>query len=312
MIRSFEFRDFTTLRRYRQRGLFLESIPTLTWGRGLVSAGAVLSPISGALGVFTSLYKSEDNRSEPVIAQVTHLPGSPFARFTYIAPDSAVESPALSPLLEHLIRRVGERGARHLVAEVDEKTHTFEALRRAAFSIYTRQHIWRLAVRPAKPSENIAWRGQQLIDEINLRKLHNAVVPTLVQQVEPAPWEHARSWVLYQQGELAAFADVTSGPRGVYVQPIIHPEVGEVEGILTGLLHHLAPKKRRPVYVCLRSYLSWLSSALEDVGADPGSSQAVMVRRLAVDIKKPALASLPQINGTTEPTTTFYQNESAE
>lgn len=312
MIRSFEFRDITTLRRYRQRGLFLESIPTLTWGRGLVPAGAVLSPLSVALGVFTSLYRDEGNRSEPVIAQVAHLSGSPFARFTYIAPDSAVLSPALSPLLEHLIRRVGERGARHLVAEVDENTQTFEALRQAAFSIYARQHIWRLTGLTGKPAGKSAWRGLQSIDEINLRKLYNAVVPALVQQVEPAPWDHARGWVFYQQGELVAFADVTPGPRGIYIQLIIHPEMEQVEPNLAGLLHHLAPKKRRPVYVCLRSYLSWLSSALEDLGAEPSSSQAVMVRRLVAEIKKPVLASLPQINGSTEPTTTYYQKESAE
>jgi hypothetical protein len=40
------------------------------------------------------------------------------------------------------------------------------------------------------------------------------------------------------------------------------------------------------VYVCVRSYQAWLETALEDLGAEPGPRQAVMVRRLVKTIKE--------------------------
>ena len=41
----------------------------------------------------------------------------------------------------------------------------------------------------------------------------------------------------------------------------------------------------RPVYVCVRSYQAWLETVLEDLGAEAGTRQAVMVRRLAKTVK---------------------------
>ena len=38
----------------------------------------------------------------------------------------------------------GERGALRLLADVDEQTLAFEALRKCGFAIYNRQRVWRL------------------------------------------------------------------------------------------------------------------------------------------------------------------------
>jgi hypothetical protein len=308
MIRPFELRDIPTLHRYRSQGLFLDSIPTLTWGRTLVPAGAMMSPISSAMGVFTSLYQGEEDGSQPIIGQVVHASGSPFARFTFIAPDSAIESPVLAPLVENLIKRVGERGAQSLIAEVDEKSFTFEALRRAHFSIYSRQRIWRLNQPPKGKLGKSPWRLITPIDEIGVRKLYGAMVPALVQQVEPAPWGRLRGYVYYEEGEMLAFVDVIRGPRGLWAQPFIHPELENVDLRLSQLLEGLSPRKNRPLYFCLRSYQAWLSVVMEEIQAEPGVSQAVMVRRLAASVKKAALSPIPQINSGTEPTTSFYDS----
>jgi hypothetical protein len=113
--------------------------------------------------------------------------------------------------------------------------------------------------------------------------------------------------VLYQGGEMMAYAEVFSGFQGIWVQPFIRPELEGVDQYLVDLLRYLGPRKTRPVYVCLRSYQAWLSHALEVVGAEASSSQAVMVRRLAVSVKKPALAPIPQINNGKEPTTSYIK-----
>ncbi|HKJ26651.1 MAG TPA: hypothetical protein VJ965_03350, partial [Anaerolineales bacterium] len=143
MIRPFELGDLRTLHRYRQQGIFMDSISVLTWGRMLVPMRAVFSPLSEAVGVFTEIYQQNPS-SEPLIAQVSHGLAAQQARFTFLAPDSAMDDRALTGLLESLIRRLGGRKAQNFVADVEEKSNTFEALRKLSFSIYARQQIWRV------------------------------------------------------------------------------------------------------------------------------------------------------------------------
>jgi hypothetical protein len=307
LIRPFDIRDFKALHRLRHRGLFLDSIPTLTWGKSLVPLGAMLIPFSAAMGVFTAVYNDVLGDSQMIFGQVSHSAGSPYAHFTFITPDEAIISPNFSPLLEYLIRWVGVREARHLIAEVDEKAETFEVLRREHFSIYARQRIWRLTDMKGNRGGRLRWRQTNSSDEFNARKLYHGTVPTLVQQVEPSPWDRGSGWAFYRRGEMLGYAQVASGFKGVWVQPFIHQEMEEVDQHLTALLRHLNPRKSHPVYVCLRSYQSRLSHPLEETGAEVSGSQAVMVRHLAVPIKKAALAPIPQINGGTEPTTSYIK-----
>jgi len=298
MIRDFDLSDILTLTRLRRMGLFLDSAPMLTWGRPMVPAAAVLSPFSGALGVFTAVMEEEGEDS--ILAQVSHVQDSPFAHFTFLAPDDAVSSPALGDLLEYLIRKVGERGAQSLVAEVEEKSHTFSALRRANFSIYSRQRILRVNRPPANHDGRGFWRAAEEIDTFNVRKLYNLLVPGMVQQVEPAPWGDLAGWVLYENEELQAFVEVRSGPAGQWVQPFIHPEMNALDERLTALLVALGPRRNRPAYFCLRSHTSWLSLPLEDLGAEAGPPQAVMVRRLTAKVAQPERIALPDLGAQPE------------
>jgi len=307
LIRPFELRDFPTLHRYRRQGVFLDCIRALTWGETLVPLGAMTLPLSSTMGVFTSVFEDTREDLEMLIAQTSHTTGSHFARLTFLAPDSAISAPDFPALLEDLVHRIGERGAQNLIAQVDEKTETFEVLRREHFSIYARQHIWRLMSIERKSGNQFGWRYLTSIDGFNVRKLYHALVPTMVQQVEPSPWDRGQGWVFYQDGEMMAYAEVFSGLKGIWVQPFIHPEFEDVDRHLVDLLRYLGPRKTRPVYVCLRSYQAWLSRALEAIEAEISCSQAVMVRRLAVSVKKPALAPIPQINDGKEPTTSYIK-----
>jgi hypothetical protein len=307
MIRPFELRDIPILRRYRQRGLFLDSIPTLTWGRTLIPAGAMLSPLSSATGVFTSICTEDEGADETLIGQVVHANGSPYARFTFLAPDAAINSDALPALLESLIARVAKHGAQSLIAEVDENSHAFEALRKAGFSIYTRQRIWKMGAAPGGYGK-ASWRRNEELDEFAVRVLYNDLVPALVQQVEPAPWEKLRGYVHYVDNELRAYANFAHGPSGIWSQPFIHPEIENVPALLSGLIVELGPRPARPVYLCARSSQAWLEASLEELGAEVGPRQAVMVKRMAVTVKKPVLAPLPELQSRgTEATTPYMQ-----
>jgi hypothetical protein len=311
MIRPFELADLKTLHRYRQQGIFLDSISALTWGKMLVPMRAVFSPFSEAIGVFTGIYQP-DKSSPPIIGQISHGLGSPQAHFTFLAPDPAIEPPGLAALLENLIVRLGEREAQTIVADVDEKSNTFESLRSLSFSIYARQQLWQVRGIARKKMPRSDWREILSQDEFNARKLYHAIVPTLVQQVEPTPWVELRGYVFYREDEMLGYVDVVEGPRGVWLQPFIHPEMESVGLNLTALIASLRPRVRRPVHVCLRSYQAWLSTYLEDLNAEVSSTQAVMVRRLTATVKKPELAPIPSINGTTEVTSPFTKSTTLE
>lgn len=287
MIRSLSIRDIPLLNRYRNRGLFLDSIPTLTWGRAMIPAGALLSTFSSLAGVFTSLEEQADGHP-PLLGQVVHSSGSPFAHFSFLAPRAALESPSMPELLEHLIKRVGARGAHSLIAEVDEESPAFVALRRAGFSIYARQRIWRITRTPGNAAPNRQWRLAGQADALAVNLLCSGLVPGLVQQVEPVPWDGLSGYVHHREGELMAFADVRRGPVGQWLQPFVHLDAEPFSKPFAALVAQMHPNRRRPVYVCLRSYQNWLEPDLEGLGAQPGLQQAVMVKRTARRIKNEA------------------------
>ncbi len=280
MIRPFVITDLGALNRYRRHALFLDSQPTLTWGRVLVPAGALLSPFSSLTGVFTLVYEGRDGRPS-LMGQVVHRAGRSYAHFSMLAPEAAIESPDLPALLEHLIKRVAGRGAQSLVAEVDESSRAFEALRRAGFSIYARQTIWRITQSPRGVNRRAGWRPAASRDSFAVNLLAGSLIPSLVQQVEPLPSDPLSGWLHYREGELLAYVDVTRGPRGAWLQPYVHLDAAPFGERLAALAAGLGPSRGKPLYLCVRSNQEWLHSALDDLGAEPGPQQAVMVKRTA-------------------------------
>lgn len=278
MIRPFGLRDLGILHRYRRHALFLDSRPTLTWGRAIIPAGALLSPFSALTGVFTSLCEDSNGRL-PLLGQVVHTAGSSYAHFTFLAPDAAMESPHLPELLEQLIKRVGQRGARSLVADVDESSRSFRALRQAGFSIFARQRIWQITRSPRGVVRREGWRPATGRDELAVDLLCSSLVPSLVQQIEPAPWGNLDGWVYYREGELLAYVDVARGPRGAWLQPFVHLDAVPFGPAMASLTAGLGPSRGKPLYVCQRSYQQWLEAELDDLGAKPGPQQAVMAKR---------------------------------
>ena len=62
-------------------------------------------------------------------------------------------------------------------------------------------------------------------------------------------------------------------------------------------------RRDRPVYVCVRSYQSWMSRPLERLWFESAVDQAVMVKRLAIGVRSQVASPLPAVEGTyPEPT----------
>lgn len=294
IIRPFDWRDLPILLRYRQRGLYLDNASVLTRGSMLVPAGALLSYFAPATGIYTFLCMPDN--AEPLMGQVNHAQPDQFARLTFIAPESAFESPGILALLDHLVSFVGRNGAIHLLAEVDERSAAFDMLRRSGFSLYVRQRIWQLNGARRLETGNL-WRTSNVNDLIGVRSLYNTLVPALVQQVEPQPNERLRGLVFEQNQELLAYAEIKYGARGIWVQPFIHPDAEAEIAQLIDLLRDLPNRRSRPVYLCVRSYQSWLEHALEDVEAQAGPVQAVMVKHLAIAKRVTPSFALPALEG---------------
>lgn len=296
-IRPFDLHDLPLLYRYRQEGLFLDSMLAFTRGTLLAPGGALLAYFAPATGVFTYLAKPDGENGQPLVGQVQHAAGAAFARLTFLAPESALHCAVLPALFDTIAVEIGQRGAFHVLAEVQEGSPAFLALHQAGFAIYARQRIWRLADEPQGQPASAEWRFCTGQDTLRVRSLYADLVPGLVQQVESLPRERLKGMILLQREDVRAYVELRYGPVGIWAQPFIHPDTPEVGGHLVHLLQSLPNRRGRAVYLCVRGYQSWLEPAIEQLGAEPGQSQAVMVRHLAVARKAAQTYALPSLNG---------------
>ena len=299
MIRHFVLRDLPTLHRYRHRGFFLDTTTALTWGPMVVPAGAFLTHLAPATGIFTYLSVADGKRQGLLLAQLVHHQGSPSARFSFMAPESALDSDAFPDLIEYLANEVGERGAHNLVAEVEESTQAYEILRRNGFAIYARQRVWQLVPDSGAEVESSPWQNYHSGDALAVRLLYNILVPGLTQQVEAPPWAKGRGLTYRRDGDLLAFVSLTTGPSGIMALPFFHPELEELDRLLQKMVARIPNRRSRGIYLNVRSYQGWLESSLESLGAQPGRRQAVMVKRLVAPVQEVATKPIPALKGTT-------------
>lgn len=332
MIRPFDWRDLALLHRLRGRGLCLDAEQIYTRGPHTLHH-ALLGSFAPGRSTTTLVARPAELDLEPAIAQQILRNDDTTARLTYFAPGEALPQRTGLSLLDALCQAASGRGARNLIAEVDEDSPAFEGLHQAGFAVYARQQVWRLdpqAVahladlspqverrqgsrpRPAsrsKPqahSASTAWRAEVPSDAPAIHLLYLNLVPALVQQIEPPPSRSGRGLVHWREGELLGYIAVAGGPRGVWIQPFFHPAAERSEDLITAFLPLLEDGRRRPVYACVRSYQGWLNHHLERLGFELCEGQAVMVKRLAVPARRPALVPLPTLEGTQpEPTAPF-------
>ena len=273
IVRSLDVLDLPLLSRYRQDMLALDSASLLTRGNPL-GAVALLSYLDPRRHIYTAV-ASENGSS--LMGQVALHGEETSARMIFLAPAENLNGLTL-PLLEHLVTQVGEWGAFHLLAEVDEDSPAFRLLRQAGFAMYAWQRIWKLPVSDPADKKDI-WRPASGTDWPAVQSLYGQIVPALLHPVEALPKQVMG--LVCSQGNLQAYVAVNSGLKGIWIQPFVPPDSDCVSEQLAGLTQALSDWRDRRIYVCVRSYQAWLESVLEDLGAEPGPRQAVMVKRLA-------------------------------
>lgn len=279
-VRSLDLLDLPSLARYRRDVLPLDSARTLTRGNPL-GAAALLSYLNPRRHIYTAI---RTDGAVSFMGQVAQQYGKTFARLSFLAPSAALDG-GETALLDHLTAQAGEWGALHLLAEVDEQSIVFKSLRKSGFSMYAWQRVWRLTDALANEGRGM-WQMPSSTDMFAVQSLYSQIVPALIQPVEPMPRQPS-GLVCRTESGLQAYAALTCGPAGIFVQPFILPDAGCVPESLAALLREIPDRRGRPVYVCVRSYQAWLESALEGLGAEAGPRQAVMVKHLAAVIKNP-------------------------
>ena len=273
-VRSLDFLDLPLLQRYRRNVLPLDSARILT-RRNPLGTAALLSYLNPRRNIYTAI-ASEDGES--LMGQIILNDGETSARLTFLAPLENITELTL-PLLDHLVAEAGEWGAFHLLAEVDEDSPVFKSLRKSGFAMYAWQRVWKLPFSETV-SKNDTWRQADETDWPAVQSLYGQIVPALLHPVEVLP-RQVGGLVCRPDVNLQAYVSVISGPAGVWIQPLIPPDSSCVSEQLAGLAARTDDRRPRSVYVCVRSYQAWLESVLEDLGAEAGPRQAVMVRRLA-------------------------------
>jgi hypothetical protein len=276
-IRALDLLDLPTLSRHRNDALLLDSTRALTRGNPLGAAG-FLSHFNPARHVYTAIAKEN---GDSLLGCVIHTPSETFARLLYLAPSTHLTHPGLVPLIENLSAQAGAWGAFHVIAEVDETSEAFVALRNAGFAVYAWQRLWKLSS-VTEAGQRSDWTRARDVDLSAIQSLYHQIVPPLLQPVEPMP-RRADGFICNKN--IKCHVGLSSGTNGIVLAPLIHPEAAEVGAKLSALAGGLPGRGARPVYLCVRSYQTWIEPVLEDLGALAGPRQAVMVKHLVRVIK---------------------------
>lgn len=294
-IRPLDLLDLPTIARYRNDVLTLDSMRALTRGHPLGAMG-LLAYINPARHLYAAVKNSDD---ATLLGGIIHTRGEPFAKLLYLAPSFNLNSPHLPELVEHLTAQAGEWQAFHVIAEVDETSDVFLALRKAGFSVYAWQRVWDASlIQKTEPDLGEGWRRVKSIDIPAIQRMHYQIVPQLLHTVDPAP--KLPNGFIHKDGY--CFASVNYGMYGVVLTPWILPDEGDVSEKIVSLISSLPDRRGRPVYLNVRSYQAWLEPVLEDLGAKASPRQAVMVKYLARLVKEGVPARVVPSNARIQPT----------
>jgi len=225
----------------------------------------------------------EGEDSETCYAQIEKRQTRQYAQMCYLGCQEEPDPVDICRLLEHLVKSAGTWKAWGVLADLPESSPLFEGFRKAGFSIWARQNVYQLTSTDKNYDKDaIRWRLWKSEDINPMNALYKEVVPGVAQCIEPMTRKAALGLVAYQpDGSLAAYADLEYGPKGIWVQVISSPELKSA-GLLKALPAAIPELAGRPVYLCVRSYQSWLDVAMQEVGFSRSEAQVLLVKHLVL------------------------------
>ncbi|MBN1438297.1 MAG: hypothetical protein JW929_02720 [Anaerolineales bacterium] len=282
MVHAFQLRDSLALQRLVARGVSLDSPSLLT--QDLHPLGnAVLALI---LPVFLPETLVVDRAGRTTgFGQLSHRLGDPSSRLRFLSPKELCAGDAGFELIEALLKSAGRRRAQHILADAEDRSEVSAFLRRAGFTVYAREDIWQAGGSLPKASRlpPDSLRALRDADATAVHALYCSIVPALVHQVEGLS-RRPKGWLFLEDGELAGFFQVRSGPLGLWMEPFFHPMARKAADWIAGWLGALSPRPPGPVFVRVRSYQDWVGPILREFGFNLHSRRAAFVRRVVVPL----------------------------
>jgi hypothetical protein len=246
------------------------------------------------------MYTAVADGDEPqIIGQVTHQSGSRSGQISFLAPVSSLDFPGVYRMIDFLSVEAGNWGCLQLLAETDEYSLAFDIFRKAGFSIYGWQRIYHINPEQLAPERAsidtyaCSWQPVNDKDTMNVHLFYQSMVPAMVQPYESVLDKKVQGFICKRDAEVLGYADVSIGHSGIYVQPLVHPAVENVQDMLLNLVYKLANSEHIPVYLCIRSYQGWLEAAANDLNVSVSPRQALMVKRLALPLRAANESLLP-------------------
>jgi hypothetical protein len=303
-VRSILWYDWPYVFKHRRQLTCLDNILLLTRGRPFTLTH-LLFAIRPSDHLYTGVYQPPNGGGKS-IGQVYQSAKVSGAHINYLLQPEDGDLQSLVPLLEGLVKQAGSWGAKQVVADLDTDSPFFVTFRQAGFSVLAKQQVFKCLV-PEKSTANgeYRWRTWTSGDIHAMRCLYSTLVPPLVQPVEPLTRRETLGLVYYdEKGDLQAYVDLVYGPLGIWVLPVILPQVKEgITVLLKGMIQAIPDRADRSVYVTTRSYQPWVEHALLDLSATPGPEQALLVRYIALQQRVKAEFSFAAIeNSNREPT----------
>ncbi len=293
MIRPFHLRDLPLVIRLGEQGIILEAETALTSSPHPVRSALVNMIIGGDYATY--VWHSETGKDQAFV-QIGMEPGSHSARLVCLGAspleedagsEAQIDEDTWLSMLDDLVVVAGQQGAHHLIAEASETGPELPVLRRACFAVYTRQDIWTTQQSP-EGDIPVELRLRQAVNDWDVSVLYSNIVPGLIQSVEPSPrLDHGQNWVLYEEGELAAFIQLNAGRAATWMRLLIHPNArSKPREIIKAAMRIVSPSPKNTLYCSIRRYQSWLQGPLEQAGFTMWGSQAVMIRHIAQPVEK--------------------------
>lgn len=203
-------------------------------------------------------------------------------------------------LAQEFASEAAQRGVHHIVAEAPEAGGECDALQGAGFAPLIQQDVLKLATFPDPESapDVPGLREQTKDDDPLIRALHMRAAPKMTYQAELSfdllreTHRMDRGYVLMRANELVGHVSLRQGRRGFGMQALFRPEVeGDAAPMLRHALANLLEGSRRPVYVTVRQYQSWLLPVLDELGFVHVTSTTLMVRHTAARVHQPVWSS---------------------
>ena len=223
-----------------------------------------------------------EGEEESCFGQIEKGQTKKFAQLSYLGCSENIQPLTVCRLLEALVKEAGSWKAWGVLADLPEGSELFEGFRKAGFTIWARQKVFKLTSQEIPLSSTYSWREGSEFDKLAIDALSKQVVPTSVQLIDCLSDKSVDAMVAYQKdGRLGAFAKIEYGPKGIWASMTVHPDA-DVQALLSSLVQKVSHVLDRPVYLAVRSYQSRLETTVERMGFEASENQILLVKHLVL------------------------------